>query len=85
MTRKLQILGTGCPKCKMLTEHTERAARELGFDYEIEKVTDFDRILEFGVVATPALVVDGEIKVYGHVPTTARLVKMLAGREALPS
>lgn len=78
MTMKLQILGTGCPKCRMLTEHTERAAQELGLDYEIEKVTELDRILEFGVVATPALVVDGEIKVLGHVPTTARLTEMLA-------
>lgn len=85
MTTKLQILGTGCPKCRMLTEHTERAAQELGLDYQMEKVTDFDRILEFGIVATPALVVDGEIKVYGHVPTTARLVEMLAGAGALPS
>ena len=85
MTTKLQILGTGCPKCRMLTEHTERAAQEIGLDYELEKVTDLDRILEFGVVATPALVVDGEIKVYGRVPTTARLAEMLAGAGVLPS
>jgi small redox-active disulfide protein 2 len=82
MKTKLQILGTGCPKCRMLTEHTERAAQELGLDYELEKVTDFDRILEFGVVATPALVVDGEIKVFGHVPTTARLAEMLAAADS---
>jgi len=79
MKTKLQILGTGCPKCKLLAEHAERAAQELGLDFEVEKVTDFDRILEFGIVATPALVVDGEIKVFGHVPSAAKLKKLLAG------
>lgn len=82
MKTKLQILGTGCPKCRLLTEHAERAAQELGLDYELEKVTEIERIFEFGVVATPALVVDGEIRVFGHVPTTARLKEMLAGAEA---
>lgn len=79
MTMKLQILGTGCPKCKLLTEHAERAARELGLAYELEKVTDIEKIFEFGVVATPALVVDGEIVVFGHVPSTTRLKELLAG------
>jgi len=85
MKTKLQILGTGCPKCKLLTEHAERAAQELGLDYELEKVTDLEKIFEFGVVATPALVVDGEIKVFGHVPTTARLKELLAGAGAVAS
>jgi small redox-active disulfide protein 2 len=79
MRMKLQILGTGCPKCRLLTEHAERAAQELGLEYELEKVTEIEKIFEFGVVATPALVVDGEIKVSGHVPATARLKEMLAG------
>ena len=83
MTTRLQILGTGCPKCKLLTEHTEAAARELGLDYELEKVTEIDKILAFGVVATPALVVDGEIKVFGHVPSTSRLKELLAGAGAV--
>lgn len=78
---KLQILGTGCPKCRMLTEHTEKAATELGLDFELEKVTDLDRILEFGVVATPALVVDGEIRVSGHVPTAKRLQELLTAAD----
>lgn len=82
MMIKLQILGTGCPKCKLLTERAERAAVELGLDYDLEKVTEIDEILEFGVVATPALAVDGEIKVFGHVPTTARLKEVLAGAAA---
>lgn len=79
MKIRLQILGTGCPKCRLLTEHAERAAQELGLDYELEKVTDIEKIFEFGVVATPALVVDGEIKVFGHVPSTGKLKELLAG------
>jgi len=79
MTIKIQILGTGCPKCKLLTEHAERAAQELGLDYELEKVTEIGKILEFGVVATPALVVDGEIRAFGNVPSTGRLKELLAG------
>jgi small redox-active disulfide protein 2 len=79
MKTRLQVLGTGCPKCKLLTEHAERAAQELGLDYELEKVTRIEDILAFGVVTTPALVVDGEIRVFGHVPTTSRIKEMLAG------
>jgi small redox-active disulfide protein 2 len=85
MSTKLQILGTGCPKCRLLTEHAERAARELGLDYELEKVTDIEKIFEFGVVATPALVVDGEIKVFGHVPSATKLKELLAGAGAVAS
>jgi small redox-active disulfide protein 2 len=78
MKTKIQILGTGCAKCRLLTEHAERAAQELGLDYELEKVTDIERIFEFGVVATPALVVDGEIRVFGNVPSTGKLKELLA-------
>ncbi len=78
MKTKLQILGTGCPKCRLLTERTEHAAQALGLDYEIEKITDIGRIVEFGVVTTPALAVDGEIKVCGHVPTSSRLEELLS-------
>ena len=66
--KRLQILGTGCPKCRMLTDHTEQAAKALGLEYTLEKVTDINAIIAFGVVATPALVVDGEVKVAGRVP-----------------
>lgn len=84
MTTRIQILGTGCAKCRMLTEHVENAARELGLDYELEKVTEIERILDFGVVATPALVVDGEILVAGRVPSTPRLVELLTAHGAAP-
>ncbi len=75
--RKLQILGTGCAKCRLLTEHVEQAARELGIDYTLEKVTGIQDIAAFGVVATPALVVDGEITVSGRVPTAESLKALL--------
>jgi small redox-active disulfide protein 2 len=67
--KKLQILGTGCPKCRQLAEATEAAARELEIDYEMEKVTDLNRIMGFGVMLTPTLVVDGVVKVSGKVPS----------------
>ena len=66
---KIQILGTGCPKCKQLAENAENAAKELGIDFELEKVTSITDIMSFGVMMTPALVVDGEVKTTGKVPT----------------
>ena len=65
--KKIQILGTGCPKCKKLAENAEIAAKALGIEYEIEKVTDINEIMKFGVVMTPALVVDGEVKLVGKM------------------
>lgn len=75
--KKLQILGTGCPKCKKLAELTEEAARELGLDYEIEKVSEVQKIMAFGVMVTPALAVDGEVKVAGKVPAVEDIKKMI--------
>ncbi|MBT8037878.1 MAG: TM0996/MTH895 family glutaredoxin-like protein [Verrucomicrobiae bacterium] len=69
----IQILGTGCPKCTKLAESTESAARELGLDYEMEKVSDINKIIALGVMMTPALVVDGEVKIVGKVPSVADL------------
>ena len=65
--KKIQILGTGCPKCKQLAENAEVAAKTLGIEYEIEKVTDINEIMKFGVMMTPGLAVDGEVKVSGKV------------------
>ena len=76
--KKLQILGSGCPKCKMLAELTETAANDLGIEYEIEKVTDIIEIMKFGVMMTPALAVDGQVKVVGKVPSPDEIKKMLA-------
>ena len=76
--KKLQILGTGCAKCTNLAAATEQAAKVLGLEYEMEKVTDLKRIMAFGVMMTPALVVDGEVKTAGRVPSVDNLKEMLA-------
>ena len=75
---KIQVLGTGCPKCKKLAENTEAAAKALGLDYQLEKVTEITKIMAFGVMITPALVVDGQVKVAGKVPSPEDIKKMLA-------
>ncbi len=75
--KKLQILGTGCAKCEQLAAATQQAADATGIDYELEKVTDFMRFADFGVMITPALVVDGEVKVSGKVPTVEQLVELI--------
>jgi small redox-active disulfide protein 2 len=64
---KIQILGTGCPKCKKLAENAEMAANELGLDYVLEKVTDINEIMKFKIWQTPGLAVDGEVKSVGKV------------------
>jgi small redox-active disulfide protein 2 len=76
--KKIQILGTGCPKCGKLAENAEAAATGLRIEYEIEKVTDINDIIGFGVVMTPALVVDGDVKSVGKVPSVEDLKKILA-------
>ena len=74
---KIQILGTGCPKCKALAEAAETAAKNLGSSYEIEKVTDIAQIVSFGVMMTPALVVDGEVKIVGKIPAADEMKELL--------
>jgi len=64
---KIQILGTGCPKCKQLAENAEKAVQELNGNYEIIKVTDINEIMKFGVMMTPALAVENEVKSVGKV------------------
>ncbi|MBC8372089.1 MAG: TM0996/MTH895 family glutaredoxin-like protein [Phycisphaerae bacterium] len=76
--KKIQILGTGCPKCQKLAENAEASANALGIEYTIEKVTDINEIMNFGVMMTPALVVDGEVKVAGKVPDPEAIKAMLA-------
>ena len=75
---EIRILGTGCPKCHKLEEETRAAAAEMGLDCTIEKVTDLKDIMAFGVMLTPALVVDGEIKVAGKVPGREDIKTLLA-------
>ncbi len=75
--KKIQILGTGCAKCKKLAENAEAAAKETGLDYELTKVTELREIMGFGVMSTPALVVDGKVKVAGRVPEVSELKTLL--------
>ena len=76
--KKLQILGTGCPKCQKMAEVAEEAAKSLGIEYDLEKVTDVNQITGFGVIMTPALAVDGEVKVVGKVPTIDEVKELLS-------
>ncbi len=75
--KKLQILGTGCAKCTALAANTEAAAQELGCAYELEKVTNLKQIMAFGVMMTPALVVDGVVKIVGKVPSPKEIKAFL--------
>ena len=75
--KKLIILGSGCSKCANLSDVVTEACEELELDYEIEKITDFLRFADFGVMITPALVVDGEVKVSGRVPPLEELKNIL--------
>ena len=76
--KKLQILGTGCPKCKKLAELADEAAKQLGIEYGIEKVSDIREIMNFGVMMTPALAVDGQVKMSGKVASVDEVKKILA-------
>ena len=76
--KKIQILGTGCPKCKKLAENAEAAAKELGIEYELEKVTQINDIMKMGVMITPALAIDGTVKVAGKVVSPEDIKAMLS-------
>jgi len=76
---KIEILGTGCPKCRALADNVAKAVADLGLAAEVVKVTDIDAIVNRGVMLTPALVVDGEIVAVGKVPPAEELKKMLGG------
>ncbi len=74
---KIEILGTGCPKCKKLTELTEETVNELAVSAEITKVTDINKIIKYGVIVTPALVINGEVKVAGKIPGKEEIKKWI--------
>ena len=75
--KKIQILGTGCPKCKMLTANAEMAVKTLGVEATVEKVEKIADIMKFGVMMTPALVVDGQVKSAGKVLSAEDIRKFL--------
>ena len=74
---KIKILGTGCPKCKQLEANTKKALEETGKKAEIEKVMDINKIIEAGVMATPALDIDGKIKSTGKVSSVEEIKELL--------
>ena len=73
----IQVLGPGCPKCAKLYHNVQEAVREGGVEAKVEKVTDILAITGFGVMRTPALVIDGEVKLVGRAPSTAEIKKLL--------
>jgi small redox-active disulfide protein 2 len=75
--KKVQVLGAGCPQCRKLAENAQAVAA-LGAEYRVEKVTNIAEILKFGVMMTPALAVDGEVKVVGRAPDVEEIRKLLA-------
>ncbi|MCG2773970.1 MAG: thioredoxin family protein [Desulfobacterales bacterium] len=75
--KKLQVLGPGCPKRIELAKRTDEAAKAVGGEYEVEKVTELNKIMSFGVFMTPALVVDGEVKMVGQVPSVDEIKKLI--------
>ncbi len=75
--KRIQVLGPGCPNCERLSKLAQQAAIELCIEFSIEKVTDIQEITGFGVMMTPALVVDGAVKIAGKVPSVEELKKML--------
>ncbi|WP_214041433.1 thioredoxin family protein [Methanoculleus sp.] len=75
----IEVFGTGCVKCKRMIKNVEIAVRELGIDAEIRKIESLDEMIERGVMLTPALYVDGEAKVVGHVPCVEDIKQILLG------
>ena len=76
--KKIQILGTGCAKCQKLAAVADEAAKALGLPYELQKVTDLKEIMSFKVMSTPALVVDGQVKLSGRVPTVEEARQLIS-------
>lgn len=82
---QLLVLGPGCARCKKLAAAAEQAVKELGVEYQLEKVTDLSQILALRVMMTPALVVDGNVLVVGRVPSVEELKTLLTGALQQPS
>jgi small redox-active disulfide protein 2 len=78
---KIQILGTGCPKCRKTYEHVDQALKELGTYADLEKVEDLKAIMDFGVMLTPAVAIDGEVKVVGKIPSVQEMKRLILESE----
>ena len=83
--KEIKVLGPGCAKCLELMKQTEQAVSELNLEYSVEKITDIDNILSYGVMMTPALVVNGEVKATGKVPSLDEIKKLIAHVEYILS
>ena len=79
--KRIQILGTGCPKCKKTYERVEQAVRELGICAEIEKIEDLKAIMNFGIMVTPAVAIDGDVKVSGKIPSVDEIKKYISEKK----
>ena len=82
---KIEVLGTGCPKCKKLYAETERAIVDSGSAAQLEKVDKIDRIMTYGVMMTPALVIDGEVKSSGRIPPSSEIAEWITAAAAKES
>jgi small redox-active disulfide protein 2 len=80
MKKTIQILGPGCAKCEKLSEEAEKAAKELGLEYEIVKVKDMKEIMKYGVMSTPGLAVDGKVKAVGKILNAQKIKEFLQGK-----
>jgi small redox-active disulfide protein 2 len=76
--KKIQVLGSGCSKCKKLFEVTQQAVKELGINAEVIKVEDIDEIMKFGIMTPPALAVDGAVKIVGRIPKPDELKTLIS-------
>ena len=76
--KQVKILGPGCPKCVKLLAEVNHVIENNGLDCEVEKVTDIMKITEYGVLMPPALIVDGQVKIFGKVPSSEEILKMLS-------
>jgi small redox-active disulfide protein 2 len=76
--KDIKVLGPGCQKCEKLAQSTKQAAEDLGIDYTLDKITDIEEIMKQGVMMTPALIVDGEVKLMGKTASINAIKKMLA-------
>jgi small redox-active disulfide protein 2 len=74
---KIQVLGPGCSKCEQTYQNAEMAVKELRIDCEVEKISDIQKIIEFGVMITPALVIDGDVKIVGKTPSKEDIISLL--------
>jgi small redox-active disulfide protein 2 len=78
VTMLIQVLGSGCAKCKKTAEHAQQAVAESGSDALIEKIEQIERIMAFGVMTTPALVIDGQVRIAGRVPSVEEIKNFIA-------